>query len=99
MSAARRPLGNSPPHTLEEYGEARFGKRSPPPTLWADFIIEIFFNTMETKTNNPDAHSKSLRKHRSMNGLGTCFVTKCLQPRKPILTESLAKVGGDLEEL
>ena len=43
-------------------------------------------NTMESKKTNTDAHSQNLRKHRKMSGPGTFFVTKCLQPRKPLLT-------------
>ena len=40
---------------------------------------------MTLNPNNTDAHSKDLRKHRRIEKPGTFFVTKCLQPRKPVL--------------
>ena len=43
-------------------------------------------STMDSKPTHTDAHSQNLRKHRRMTGPGTFFVTKCLQPRKPLLT-------------
>jgi REP element-mobilizing transposase RayT len=41
----------------------------------------------EPKTN---PHSRNLRLHRQMEGPGTFFVTKCLQPRKPLIDDVVA---------
>jgi putative transposase len=45
----------------------------------------------------PSPHSRNLRLHRQMEGPGTFFVTKCLEPRKPVIDEQVAsKVGSAL---
>ena len=42
-----------------------------------------------------EPHSHRLRSHRRMDGPGTFFVTKCLQPRLPLLCEpARASTGG-----
>lgn len=37
-----------------------------------------------------EPHSRNLRQHRQMEGPGTFFVTKCLQPRQPVINNSVA---------
>jgi REP element-mobilizing transposase RayT len=39
---------------------------------------------------NSNPHSRNLRLHRQMEGLGTFFVTKCLDPRKPVIDDVVA---------
>ena len=38
----------------------------------------------------PSPHSRNLRLHRQMEGPGVFFVTKCLEPRKPIIDDLVA---------
>ncbi len=40
--------------------------------------------------SNESPHSRSLRLHRQMEGPGTFFVTKNLQPRNPVIDEAIA---------
>jgi REP element-mobilizing transposase RayT len=40
-------------------------------------------------------HSENLRHHRKMDGPGTFFVTKCLDPRNEVITDEIAAVICD----
>jgi len=46
-------------------------------------------------THTEDPHSEHLRAFRRMAGAGTFLITKCLEPRKPLLTDRLASAVCD----
>ena len=42
--------------------------------------------------SDADPHSRNLRQHRQMEGPGTFFVSKCLEPRLKLVNEDIASV-------
>jgi putative transposase len=50
---------------------------------------------MDAQTEKPSPHSGNLRLHRRREGSGFWFVTKCVNPRVPVLNGAVATVIAD----